>query len=164
MSASSSLLREREPDPWQSAFDPLTLGAGVSLLLVLMLRGAWEWRFVHRFLGDHGWYFQVVGVPDELAGKEHLYLYFRGVNEQAWVYVNGELAFERSYASTGKSVGELAGVPFSFDAKAWLKPGAGNRVAVRVTHASGLGGITMPAMLVGTDDECSTEQLTAYRY
>ena len=102
--------------------------------------------------------------PQELLGKKHLYLYFRGVNEQAWVYVNGELAFERSYASTGKGVGELAGAPFSFDAKKWLKPGATNRIAVRVTHVAGLGGISLPAMLIGTDEECSWEELDAYRF
>ncbi len=86
------------------------------------------------------------------------------VNEQAWVYINGELALERSYASTGKGVGELAGAAFSFDVKKWLKPGARNRVAVRVTHSSGLGGILQPAMLVGLDEKCSTEQLDKYRY
>jgi hypothetical protein len=93
-----------------------------------------------------------------------LYLYFIGVNEQAWVYVNGELAFERSYATTRKGVGELSGSPFSFDAKRWLKPRVRNHVAVRVTHASGLGGIWLPAMLVGADEERSTGQLDKYRY
>jgi len=115
-------------------------------------------------LDGYGWYFQNLGVPEELAGKEHLYLYFRGVNEQAWVYVNGKPAYERTYASTGKGVGELTGAAFSFDAARWLKLGAGNQVAVRVTHATGLGGITMPAMLVGTDEPRSTEELDAYRY
>ena len=103
-------------------------------------------------------------MPDDVAQRKHLYLYFLGVNEQAWVYVNGEPAFERSYASTGKGVGELAGAPFSFDARRWLKPGAGNRIAVRVTHASGLGGIWLPAMLIGTDEPCSTGQLDKFRY
>jgi hypothetical protein len=35
-----------------------------------------------------------------------MYLFFRGVNEQAWVYVNGELAFERTYAATDADVGD----------------------------------------------------------
>jgi hypothetical protein len=115
-------------------------------------------------LDGYGWYFQSIAVPDELIGKKHLYLYFIGVNEQAWVYVNGELAFERSYATTRKGVGELSGSPFSFDAKRWLKPRVRNHVAVRVTHASGLGGIWLPAMLVGADEERSTGQLDKYRY
>ena len=87
-------------------------------------------------LDGYGWYFQNLQVPEEFAGKKHLYLYLRGVNEQAWVYLNGEAAFERTYASTGKGPSELAGVPIGFDAAQWLKPGAPNRIAIRVTHAT----------------------------
>ncbi len=115
-------------------------------------------------LDGYGWYFQNLEIPDDLARRQHLYLLFRGINEQAWIYVNGELACERSYASTGKHVGELIGAPLSVDAKRWLAAGVKNRIAVRVTHASGLGGITLPAMLVGTDKECTTGELDAYRY
>jgi hypothetical protein len=139
-----------------------SLGKGLSRLHINRGVG-WEQQGFPGFDG-YGWYFQNLEVPDELASRKHLYLYFLGVNEQAWVYVNGEFAFERSYASTGKGVSDLAGAAFSFDARRWLKPGIKNRVAVRVTHASGLGGISMPAMLVGTDEECSTEQLAGYRY
>jgi hypothetical protein len=123
----------------------------------------WEQQGFPGFDG-YGWYFQYLDVPDELLAKNHLYLCFRGVNEQAWVYVNGELAVERTYSSTGKSVGDLGGTPFSADIKKYLKPGGKNRIAVRVTHASGLGGIWLPAMLVGTEEECTTEQLDKYRY
>jgi hypothetical protein len=138
------------------------LGKGLSRLHINRGVG-WEQQGFPGFDG-YGWYFQILEVPDELASKQHLYMYFLAVNEQAWVYVNDELAFERSYASTGKGVGDLAGAPFSFDARRWLKPGARNRVAVRVTHSSGLGGIWLPAMLVGTDEECSTEQLDRFRH
>jgi len=123
----------------------------------------WEQQGFPGFAG-YGWYFQTLEVPDELAAKQHLYLDFFAINEQAWVYVNGEPAFERSYASTGKTVGDLAGAPVEFDAKKWLKPGIKNTIAVRVTHASGLGGIWLPAMLVGTDEECTAAQLDKYRY
>lgn len=121
----------------------------------------WEQQGFPGFDG-YGWYFQNIDIPAELFAKNHLYLFFLGVNEQAWVYVNGELAFERTYASTGKSVGELRA--FSFDAKKYMKQGSRNRIAVRVTHLSGLGGIWLPAMLFGTEEECSTEQLGKYRY
>lgn len=114
-------------------------------------------------LDGFGWYFQNLEVPSDLAARKHIHLYFRGVNEQAWVYVNGELAFERTYASTGKGVSELAGAPFSFDAAKWLKPGVPNRIAIRVTHSAGLGGISFPAMLIATDEERTTAELDAYR-
>ena len=100
----------------------------------------WEQQGFPGFDG-YGWYFQNLEIPDELSGRKHLYLCFLGVNDQAWVYVNGEFAFDRSYASTGRGVGDLRGTPFSFDARRWLKPGAKNRIAVRVLHSFGLGGI-----------------------
>jgi len=115
-------------------------------------------------LDGFGWYFQNVEVPSDLATRKHAYLYLRNVNEQAWVYINGELAFERTYATTGAQAGDLVGAPISFDAARWLQPGLANRVAIRVTHAVGLGGISFPGMLIGTDDECSTAQLDTYRH
>jgi hypothetical protein len=48
--------------------------------------------------------------------------------------------------------------------KKLLKVGARNTIAVRVTHASGLGGIWLPAMAFGTDEACTTEQLDKYRH
>jgi len=114
-------------------------------------------------LDGYGWYFRTIDVPAGLAAKPHLYLYFRGVNEEARVYVNGELAFERTLAAAGKSPGDLAGAPFGFDAKQWLEPGGDNQIAVRVMHSTGLGGICAPAMLAGADEDRTTEQLDAYR-
>jgi len=114
-------------------------------------------------LAGYGWYFQNFEVPDELLAKNHLYLWLRGVNEQAWVYVNDAAVFERTYASTGKSAGDLDG-GFRCDIKKYLRPGVKNRIAVRVTHCVGLGGMCLPAMLVGTAESCSTEQLDQYRF
>ena len=139
-----------------------TLDKGLARLHVNRGVG-WEQQGFPGFDG-YGWYFQNLEIPDDLFAKNHLYLYFLGVNEQAWVYVNGELAFERTYASTGKSVGDLRTTAFSSDIKKYLKQGSRNRIAVRVTHSSGLGGIWLPVMLFATDEECTTEQLNKYRY
>jgi hypothetical protein len=114
-------------------------------------------------LDGYGWYFQEITVPADVASRAHAYLYLMSVNEEAWVYVNGELAFERSYASTGKGVGELVGVPCSGDLRRHLAAAGPNRIAIRVSHASGLGGIGFPAMLFCTDEECTAEQLAKYR-
>ncbi|MBM4094777.1 MAG: hypothetical protein FJ276_36020, partial [Planctomycetes bacterium] len=35
-------------------------------------------------LDGYGWYFQNLEAPQSFGGKEHLYLYLRMVNEQAW--------------------------------------------------------------------------------
>jgi hypothetical protein len=101
-----------------------TLKAGLHRLHINRGVG-WEQQGFPGFDG-YGWYFQDIEIPDGLLNKQHLYLDFLSVNEQAWVYVNGELACERSYASTGKGVGDLVGAAFSFDAKKWLKPGGRN--------------------------------------
>jgi hypothetical protein len=138
------------------------LAAGLTRLHINRGVG-WEQQGFPGFAG-YGWYFQSIEVPADLLGKAHLYLYFLGVNEQAWVYVNGELACERTYASTGKAAGDLWTTPFSVDIKKLVKPGVRTTIAVRVAHSSGLGGIWLPAMAFGTDEECTTEQLDKYRH
>ncbi len=152
-----------DPKYYEAALQPAGTGEKGWHRLHVNRGVGWEQQGFAGFDG-YGWYFQTLEIPDELFSKKHLYLDFLQVNEQAWVYVNEELACERSYASTGKGVGDLAAAAFSFDAKQWLKPRHRNRIAVRVTHSSGLGGILQPAMLVATDEECSTGQLDKFRY
>jgi hypothetical protein len=123
----------------------------------------WEQQGFAGFDGP-GWYFQNLDVPAALAARQHLYLHFMGINEQVWFYVNGELAAERTYASTGAKPGDLGWATFSFDAKRWLRPGADNRLALRIMHTTGLGGMAAPSLLIGTDEECTTEQLQRFRY
>ncbi|MEN6645112.1 MAG: DUF4838 domain-containing protein [Armatimonadia bacterium] len=136
---------------------------GKNLTVLHTNRGVgWEQQGFPGFDGP-GWYFQTIRIPDDLAAKAHLYLVFLGINEEAWVYVNGQLAGEHTYASTGRGVGELGGA-FSIDAKQWLKPGVDNTLAVRVMHKAGLGGMWLPSLLVGTDKPCTTEELQQYRY
>ena len=121
--------RERDGSPTQRYFDAatkLTVGEDTrlpdGLTRVHINRGVgWEQQGFSG-LDGYGWYFQNLQVPEEFAGKKHLYLYFRGVNEQAWVYINGEAVFERTYASTGKGPAELMGTPIGFDAAIGWNP------------------------------------------
>ncbi|MHB8972197.1 MAG: DUF4838 domain-containing protein [Pirellulaceae bacterium] len=159
---------QSDPQPFQAAAtlsvgqeNELPLPEGLARLHINRGVG-WEQQGFPQ-LDGFGWYFQNLELPDDLAARKHLYLYFRSVNEQVWVYINGELAFERTYASSGVAAGDLLGAPFSFDAAQWLRPGLPNRVAIRVTHAIGLGGISFPAILIGTDEERTTAELDAYR-
>ena len=59
----------------------------------------WEGQGYPGYTGV-GWYYQTFSLPKELAGAKHLYMLFTGVDEEGWVYINGELAYERSVAST----------------------------------------------------------------
>ena len=138
-----------------------SLGKGLTVLHINRGVG-WEQQGFPGFDGP-AWYFQTLRLPDDLAARPRLYLMFLGVNEEAWVYVNGQPVGERSYQSTGKGVGELGGA-FSFDAKQFLKPGVDNTLALRVMHQTGLGGVWLPALLLGTDEECTTAELQKYRH
>jgi len=63
------------------------------------------------------------------------------------VYINGELAFEHTVASTGLPVETLWTTPFGFDPKPFLKPGV-NDIAVRVHDTIGMAGIWRPVTLI----------------
>ena len=61
---------------------------------------------------------------------------FEGVDEQAWVYVNGEAVGEHSVKSENKDIGKLWNEPFTVTIPPeGLKYGDRNLLAVR-THAS----------------------------
>ena len=68
----------------------------------------------------------------------NVYLYFGGVDEDAYVYLNGKEVFEHSCKSTGLTPNIIWARAFAFDAKAHLKFGKQNTLTVRV-HQSGPG-------------------------
>ena len=82
-----------------------------------------------------------------------MYLYFGAVDEDAWIYLNGELAYEHTCASTGLTPNQIYGRPFAFDARAYLKRGQLNTLAVRVHNSAGMGGIWRPVYVVASDRE-----------
>lgn len=113
----------------------------------------WE---AQGFAGHHGygWYRQRFSVSEEVLRAEGLRLFFGAVDEQAWVYLNGQLAFEHSVASTGLPVETLWTTPFGFDPRPFLKPGE-NTIAVRVHDTLGMAGIWKPVSLVWGDTHYS---------
>jgi hypothetical protein len=106
----------------------------------------WE---AQGFAGHHGygWYRQRVTVTDAMLAPESLRLLFGAVDEQAWVYINGRLAFEHTVASTGLPVETLWTTPFRFDPRPFLKPGE-NTLAVRVHDTLGMAGVWKPVTLI----------------
>ena len=117
----------------------------------------WEWQ---GFTGDGAsWYRKSVSVPDEL-NQRYLYFYFRAVDEEAWVYIDGKLMHENSVATTGLEPFQLWVAPFSFNAREALKASQSHRLAVRVYDSAAMGGIYLPVFLVGSDVPLTTKEIT----
>lgn len=119
----------------------------------------WEQQGFPGFDG-YGWYFQNVTLPEDVAGRPHVYLFLPRVNEEVWVYGNGELACERTCAALGP--GEQIGTPVTADLRPYLAPAGPNRLAIRVRHQYGLGGILAPGTLICTEEACTPEDLVRY--
>lgn len=104
-----------------------------------------------NFQGE-GWYRVTFTVPAASQGKA-LRLMFAGVDEQAWVYLNGKLIGEHSVASEKKTYVQLYDAPFVVEmSAAQLKPE--NVLHVRVHNQAGAGGIWRPVyLLVGNQSQ-----------
>ncbi|UCH33819.1 MAG: DUF4838 domain-containing protein, partial [Armatimonadota bacterium] len=112
----------------------------------------WEVQGFPNYTGV-GWYRQAVTVPADLADFKHLYLFFGSVDEDAWVYLNGRLAFEHTCDSTGLRPEVIWITPFAFDPRPGVKLGAANTVAVKVLNRLGMGGVYQPVYLIGANRE-----------
>ncbi len=117
----------------------------------------WEMQGFGGYVG-FGWYRQKVTVSPEID-LQHIYLYFEAVDEEAWIYINGKLAFEHSCETTGLTPNELWVKPFAFDAKEHIQIGEVNTVAVQVFNETGMGGIYRPVDLIASDKALEVDDL-----
>ena len=106
-----------------------------------------------------GWFRQTINPPADVADQKHLYLFFGAVDEEAFVYINGEYAFERSAKSTGQTPQVLWNQPFLYDVKGLIRPGEPNVIAVRVHNTALAGGIWQPVYLFPTDEEWTAQEI-----
>jgi len=98
---------------------------------------------IGNLLGD-GWYRIAFMMPAASQGKA-LRLMFAGVDEQAWVYLNGKLIGEHSEKSEKKAYTALYDEPFIVEVPSdQLKSSAQNVLHVRVHNQVGAGGIWRP--------------------
>ena len=80
-----------------------------------------------------------------------LRLLFAGVDEQAWVYLNGKLIGEHSEKSEKKAYTALYDEPFVVEVPpTQLKFGAQNVLSVRVHNQVGAGGLWRPVHAIET--------------
>jgi hypothetical protein len=138
--------------PWMFRTDPENRGVAENWQAVAFATNNWTsvavpsgWSLT--WVGDYtgyGWYRCLFKVPAEYAG-EAINLDFGGVDEQAWVYVNGELIGEHTIASTGLTLTNLPNQSFTVEIPARvLNPGTTNTLVVRVHNAFMDGGIHKP--------------------
>ena len=87
------------------------------------------------------WYRTAVNVPSSAAGRK-LYLVFGAVDEEAWVWVNGEMAGEHAKGPEGWNQ------RFLIEVTEQLEAGQKNVIAVRVYNSIAAGGIWKPVRLI----------------
>ena len=117
----------------------------------------WTYQGYGRTTGN-GWYRRSVTIPGEFR-HYYVYLHFGAADEEAWVYVDGVLAFEHNRKSTGLGYGELWTRPFHFECSKLLRPGKQHALAVRVHNVAGAGGLYRAIHLIGSDKELDREQI-----
>ena len=83
-----------------------------------------------------GWYRATFKMPEKMPGAHAVELHFRGIDEDAWVFVNGE--YVGSYLM-GKRKGFQ---PFWLDATNEIRWNSENQITIRIRGARG--GLTKP--------------------
>ncbi|MBP5301014.1 MAG: hypothetical protein J6Y80_06375, partial [Victivallales bacterium] len=96
---------------------------------------------------------QAIRLPEELARRSHLYLVLPGVDEDCWVYLNGELVFEQSQKTTGLTPDDLWNYPLVCEITGKIASDAETLLALGILNRAGMGGLYTDAFLVGADRE-----------
>ncbi|MGI5818942.1 MAG: sugar-binding domain-containing protein [Armatimonadota bacterium] len=104
----------------------------------------WEKTEVGEYDG-HAWYRVRFTIPEEVHGT--LQLLFLGVDEQAWVYLNGKAVGERTSESTGMQPADYWDEPFVVRLDDAWHAGE-NTLVVRVHDSERAGGIFQPVRLL----------------
>ncbi|MEX0886534.1 MAG: sugar-binding domain-containing protein [Phycisphaeraceae bacterium] len=96
------------------------------------------------FLGENyvgaGWYRATIRVP-ELADHQVLGLHFDGVDESAWVWIDGQYAGQHNIGSAGWDQ------PFQLDVTDLVQPGREHQITVRAMNTGYAGGVWQPVRL-----------------
>lgn len=121
----------------------------------------WEKQGFPGYAGI-GWYRHRFDLP-EMFDRKHLYVHFGAIDEEGWIYVNGEAkpAFEHTLETTRLMPAQIWNLPFSFEATGRLRPGRGNLLAVKVNNAAYMGGIWRPVYVLASDTALSKEDIAA---
>ena len=129
------------PKTWRFRFDPQDAGIRAKWWatpldqdwLALEIGDWWEPQLKLNYYG-FAWYRFAFDVPAAWQGRK-LRLVFGAVDEDAWIWVNGQKAGEHALGPEGWNSA------FDLDVTGKLVPGQTNTIAVRVHNSAGVGGI-----------------------
>ncbi|MCC7407077.1 MAG: hypothetical protein IT442_03345 [Phycisphaeraceae bacterium] len=148
-------------DTWQFRTDPQSRGVSETWFAPdaddiawqeMAIRDFWTARDIktqQSYTGD-GWYRITFDVPQAWLTGE-LLLVFGAADERAWVYLNGQLAMDRSAGDPAV----LWNQPFALDCRPFVKPGR-NVLVVRVHNSAGPGGLWRGVKLFGPSRSASS--------
>lgn len=158
------------PEPWQFKLDTDDEGVALQLFSVELDDSAWAqvrtdiergWEkqgFAGKQSVGYGWYRARLPLAEKDLTREFRYLYFEAVDEDAWVYINGEEVFEHSVTTTGLLPERIWLTPFHISlAEADLR--GNDLLTVRVHNSGGMGGIWKPVHLILSDQSLTDVQL-----
>jgi len=137
------------PQTWRFRLDPEDVGREEEWFKADLDETDWQSINIGEFWGKQigteyegvGWYRVSLDVPAEASGKK-LFLAFGAVDEEAWIWVNGQPVGEHAEGPQGWDQRFLIGVTEQ------LKPGHENLIAVRVFNTRAAGGIWKPVRLI----------------
>ncbi len=99
---------------------------------------AWQ-AFGYSYVGE-AWYRNSFLLPDRIDA-DGVELHFGGVDESAWVWINGEYAGEHDIGPIGWDI------PFSLDITDMIRWGEKNHIAVKAMNTTAAGGIWRPVTI-----------------
>ncbi|MCX5642200.1 MAG: DUF4838 domain-containing protein [Candidatus Omnitrophica bacterium] len=123
------------------------------------LDNGWESQGFPGYVG-FGWYRHRFTLPAEF-GRKHLYLYFGAIDEEGWIYLNGNSkpVFAHTLESTKLTPAQIWNLPFFCEVTGKLRPGAENLLAVRVYNMMYMGGIWRPVYVVASDAQLTLDEI-----
>ena len=157
------------PEPWRFKPDPDNVGVNgkwfepeVDISEWTEIRtdqdSGWNPKFFGPENRGYGWYRTgLAATPEDLA-KTHHYLFFGGVDEDCWVYLNGKMVFDHSFETTGLIPVQIWLTPFTVPLTD-VAVRSGDPLVARVKNTGGMGGIWKPVQLIATDQALTPQQV-----
>ncbi len=137
-------------DGWKFKLDPDRVGKDAGWFKLDLDDSGWDDIGIEKAWGHFGydyigtaWYRRTITLPDNPGGTNAL-IRFGGVDECAWVWVNGEYAGEHDIGPSGWDK------PFRLDVTGLLKWGQDNQITVCAMNTAMAGGIWQPITIFAT--------------